>query len=102
VDIPAKLKSIGYTFAPKTTNGLPLTFTSEDITKLAIMEHDRFVKERLSNGWRYGEVRDLAEKTSPSLVPWEKLKEDGKKKDLDAVRDIPKILNKAGFEIRKL
>ncbi len=100
--IPAKLRPIGYMFAPRTSNKPSATFTEDEVLKLAIMEHDRFVAERLLAGWRRGKERDPKKKISPYLVPWEKLDPDAQKKDLDAVCAIPRLLDKAGFELHRL
>jgi hypothetical protein len=103
--IPAKLKQIGYTFAPKSTKNPPVTFSDDEVEQLAILEHDRFVQERRLAGWKWGTERDPANKISPFLVSWEALKgmeNDPQEWDRDAVRDIPIVLDKAGFELRKL
>jgi hypothetical protein len=99
--IPAKLKSVGYDFAPSAGKPGPVKFTSEEIEIMARMEHERWVAEKLLAGFAPG-ARDAAAKTSPYLVPWDEL--DGKIKDIDrqAVREIPDLLASAGFEIYRL
>jgi hypothetical protein len=44
-------------------------------------QHDSWMKLRLSQGWRYGAVKDAVAKTHPSLVPFEKLPEPERYKD---------------------
>jgi hypothetical protein len=63
------------------------------------MEHERWVEEKLSDGWRYSPTKDLEKKTIPYLVPWDDLSEADKDKDRNQVRNLPAFLAKARFEI---
>ncbi len=99
-DIPKKLQSIHYTLAPKTLSKIVLfEFNPQEIDSLAKQEHIRFVRERKEAGWILGPERDPEKKISPYLIPWNKLKKDVKDIDCTAIRDIPKIVDKAGFQI---
>jgi hypothetical protein len=99
-DIPAKLGAIGYEFVPTADwDAAPLSLTDGQVETLARIEHERWMKERLEAGYRYGPVRDAHNKVSPYLVPWEKLAEDVRDLDRDAVRLIPAILAAAGYAI---
>jgi hypothetical protein len=81
----------------------PLQFRPEEIETLAKIEHDRFVNERSAAGWIYSPgLKNPAKKTNPTLVPWEQLSEEERKKDRDAVNNIPAILAMAGFEVYRL
>jgi class 3 adenylate cyclase len=76
-DIPNKLYALGYELAPST--GLApsqLTVTPEQLELLSRREHDRWMAERQRQGWTYGPVRD-------------------------DVHNIPELIKKAGFQIRK-
>lgn len=44
--------------------------------------HENWCNVRKSQGWVYGEVKDLQNKTHPCLVPYEELPERQKIKDL--------------------
>ena len=68
---------------------------------LARLEHARWNAERLLQGWRYSPVKDLALKTSPYIVTWDKLDEKTRKYDYDPVNEIPAMLNLIGYEIFK-
>jgi hypothetical protein len=68
---------------------------------MAEMEHERWVAERLLDGWLIGE-KDHEKKTSPYLVPWNNLSEDVKDYDRETVRELPNFLAKAKFEIYRL
>jgi hypothetical protein len=43
--------------------------------------HENWMKEKLSNGWVYGEVKNAKYKIHPCLVPFENLPEFQQKKD---------------------
>ena len=73
-------------------------FKPEEEEMLAEMEHDRWVAERLQEGWRMG-PRDPEKKITPYLVAWDNLDEQIKDYDRDAVRGIPGILAEVGLEI---
>jgi TrkA-N domain/RyR domain len=99
-DIPAKLDAIGYEFVPTDDwDAAPLSLTDAQVETLARIEHERWMKERLEAGFRYGPVRDARNKVSPYLVPWEELAADVRDLDRDAVRLIPAILAAAGYAI---
>jgi hypothetical protein len=100
--IPAKLRSIGCGFAP-VVDRAPKTieFTPEEVEVMAEIEHERWVSERLLDGWVYGE-RDVEKRISPYLVPWNSLTDDVKEWDRQTVRELPKFLAKAKFEIYRL
>lgn len=44
-------------------------------------EHERWMRERLEGGWRYGPVRDEQRKLNPTLVPFDELPAAEKAKD---------------------
>ncbi len=56
------------------------------------MEHDRWCKEKLRKGWRYGKVRDDADNVHDDLCPWKELSYEAKHKDIATVKKIPRIL----------
>ncbi len=95
-----KLASIGAALAPLTrwdaTGGV---FGDDEVESLARLEHERFVAERLAAGWRAGPERDVTARTSPRLVAWEDLDEEGRALARDAIRAIPDTLARAGFQI---
>jgi hypothetical protein len=73
-----------------------------EVESLAIAEHDRWLTERISHGWTFGEVRDEVAKTHPSIRPWCELSEAERDKDRDAVRDIPLVLADFGLRLVRL
>jgi hypothetical protein len=78
-----------------------MEFTKDEIEIMAEMEHGRWNVERLSDGWRWGEKKDVDKKISPYLVGWDQLPENVKEWDREAVRAIPKLLESVGLEIRR-
>ena len=79
-----------------------ILITDAQVEQLAIRQHERYVQERLKNGWTFGPVRDNATRKHPLLIPWEKLDESEKEKDRDTVRNVPKLIALAGFRVRPL
>jgi ppGpp synthetase/RelA/SpoT-type nucleotidyltranferase len=73
-------------------------FTGEEVERMAELEHGRWNIERLRDGWRPG-PRDDSRKLHDCLVSWEKLPEEIKPYDRDAVRAFPEILAQAGLEV---
>jgi hypothetical protein len=47
----------------------------------ASAQHDSWMKQKLEEGWVYGEVKDADKKTHPCIVPFEQLPEFQQKKD---------------------
>lgn len=43
--------------------------------------HEKWMRDKLEQGWKYGEVKDAENKTHPSLVPFDQLSSDEKFKD---------------------
>jgi hypothetical protein len=100
--IPEKLRRVGCGFAPVVDREpVIVEFTLEEVEVLAEMEHERWVSERLLDGWVYGE-KDVEKKTTPYLVPWKSLKDNVKEWDRQAIRGLPEFLAKAKFEIYRL
>ncbi|HOT98012.1 MAG TPA: RyR domain-containing protein [bacterium] len=99
-DIPLKLEALGYTIVPERGVIKPIEFNAAEVERLAIMEHERWNRQRIAAGWTLGE-RNHAEHTTPYLVPWEQLPEEVKVWDREAVQGIPKALADAGFRIEK-
>jgi hypothetical protein len=76
-----------------------IEFPSETVELMAKMEHTRFVKERLSEGWKLGSPKDEVKKVSPTLIPYDDLSDEEKEKDRTTVMAIPVFLARAGFKV---
>lgn len=125
-DIPNKLARVGYVMVPARSDQVPFEFPEgdEDLERLAEMEHNRWVRAKVADEWRFGPEMDANRKEHPALLPWrkmskeekarrfspheleamgsEELPEEQKEKDRDLVRGIPKILARAGYAVVKL
>jgi hypothetical protein len=84
--IPAKLATLGFdlepwlalpdeerTWPPALTLGATMFRDPAERTRLAVLEHERWMADRRLNGWRLGEVRDNARKIHTDLVPFDDL-----------------------------
>ena len=60
-------------------NGVNFRLENPDAPASAM--HDNWSKEKLADGWVYGEIKDTNAKTHPCLVPFEELPEFQQKKD---------------------
>ena len=65
---------------------------------LAEAEHERWVQNKLENGWVAGE-RDNELKHHPDMIPYAQLSETMKDYDRAAIRNIPAYLNSIGYEL---
>ena len=63
--------------------------------------HEVWAKNRIEQGWTYGETRNDALKQHPCLVPYEELPEVEKKYDRDTVIGTLELICKLGFKITK-
>ena len=61
--------------------------------------HEVWAAGRIAEGWKYGEKRDTAEKTTPCLVPYEKLPETEKEYDRNTALSTLKLIEKLGYKI---
>lgn len=98
----AKLKKGGYSVTIMTDlNDDEFNFNKEDLELMAEYEHERWMAEKLKNGWKYGLVKDSGQKTHPCIIAYEKLSEEEKQKDRDTVIDLPQHLAMIGLKIYK-
>lgn len=97
-----KLKAVGCGIAPLTDWDVELfKFSPDEIEKMAEMEHERWIEERLRSGWKPGS-KDVKKKTSPYLILWGQLPEDIKELDRNTIRNMPAFLARACFQIYRL
>jgi hypothetical protein len=93
------LASVGCDLVPlRRWGGAEPPFTDGEVAQLAAREHARWYDDRVASGWTYGAVRDDVAKKNPLLVPWEELTDDARAANVDAVRGLPGMLARAGFE----
>lgn len=63
--------------------------------------HDVWAKNRIEQGWTYGEKRSDELKQHPCLIPYEELPEVEKDYDRDTALGTLKLILKLGFKISK-
>ena len=61
--------------------------------------HETWAKARMSNGWKYGPIRNDAIKESPFLIPYDELPEAEKEYDRLISINVLKTIKKLGFDI---
>ena len=94
------LELMGWEMRPQGSAGEVVPeITNEIVEMLAMHEHSAWVQERIGSGWVYGEIKDVENKTSPYLVPFEELTEEVKDLDRDSIRNIPVLLDLIGMSI---
>lgn len=123
-DIPGKLAVAGYAIKPARSNEPRFDFPGADLEMLAEMEHDRWMKTKIKNGWRWAPKTDKQNRLHKDILLWrlmtdqEKAKQytpaelaaigkkilhdKEKEKDRVLIRGIPKILGQAGYTIVKV
>ncbi|MFA5523144.1 MAG: RyR domain-containing protein [Tissierellales bacterium] len=100
--ITDKLRYLGYSASEENEGGTEIKeLEPSQIEYLSKIEHDSWVDERSKNGWTYGEAKDIDNKISPHLIPYEELTEDVKELDRDTVRNIISLLNTIGLKVYK-
>jgi hypothetical protein len=97
--IYSKLAASGFIMIPARSNQRSFTFPGTFLEELAIMEHERYRRMKLADGWKWAPETDKANKKHTDLGPWEELSEIAKAKDREFVQAIPGILAKVGYTI---
>lgn len=62
-------------------------------------QHEEWLKKRTEDGWRYGQVISLANKTHPLLRPWDELPERYRHVDLDQPQKLLDLLGEHGYVV---
>lgn len=63
--------------------------------------HEVWALSRIREGWKYGEKKDSAAKTTPCLVPYEELPEEEKDYDRNSALHTLRLIVKLGYTISK-
>ncbi|HMS38824.1 MAG TPA: hypothetical protein PKE69_01265 [Pyrinomonadaceae bacterium] len=121
-DIPNKLGKIGCVMTPLRGKKKIFRFKNKEIEFLAEMEHERWMRGKLKEGWRYAPKKEKLKKLHDGILHWREHSEtelaqlyspeelnaiDSNKllsdyyKDIDRhmIKNIPRILEKAGETI---
>lgn len=96
-EIGERLAAIGCIMVPAFDPALDFAFDDAEIQLLARLEHERWRGERTGQGFEFGPIRSA--RTRPDLVPWERLSDEARLRNLRDVRCIPDMLARAGFQV---
>lgn len=99
ISIPDKLAAIGCHIGTESEGTAVESFNDGEILKMAMMEHDRWVAERESNGWVYGPQKDVDRRISPYIAPWEEIPEEIQRYDVETVENIIPLLKRLGLKV---
>ena len=87
---------------PIDTNDVELP---EELVQLSEMiaenVHEVWARDRMNQGWTYGEHRDDKLKQTPCLIPYNELPEEEKEYDRNTSQETLKVILKLGFKISK-
>jgi voltage-gated potassium channel Kch len=98
--IAQKLDTIGCRIITMEDWDARFSFSPDEVEKLAVMEHERWMADKFRAGWRFAPGdKDIEGRTNPCLVPWHELTEEAKEKDRQQVRSLPAFLEYEGFQI---
>jgi len=77
-------------------------FTEEEVETLAKMEHERWMAERLLEGWQPGETRDDAARINPNLRSWDQVSSATQAYNRESMKHLPVDLAAAGFQVTRI
>jgi ryanodine receptor 2 len=63
--------------------------------------HNRWMKNRILEGWIYGKERNDVKKETPCLVPYNELTEEEKEYDRETALETIRALNELGYKVIK-
>ena len=99
-EIGEKLARIDCLVVPASDPVPGFAFDDDEVRLLARLEHERWMDERTAQGFRFGPAR--GERTRPDLVPWERLSDETRARNLQSVRRIPVMLDHVGLQAMRV
>jgi len=69
--IPEKLAAVGFMIEPLGEEGQADALKDEEFEKVSRLEHIRWVRHHIDNGWRYAPVKNKAMKQHDALIAWD-------------------------------
>jgi hypothetical protein len=91
------LAAIGCLMVPASGPPPGFAFSDDEVQQLARREHERRASERAAQGVKNGTGQDG--RPGPGLMPWEQLPDEARARYADAVRRIPAMLARVGFQV---
>ena len=67
--------------------------------KIAANVHDVWAQGRIAEGWKFGTTKNVEQKTTPLLVPYDELPESEKEYDRNTALETLKMIVKIGYNI---
>lgn len=98
---PAHLEAIGCSIEIANLVDPPYQPTGPELTVMAKCEHERWMRDKMADGWTWGKDKNDVYRTHPDIKDWSVLGPKEQQKDYDAVIDIPKLLKLVGLAIVK-
>lgn len=87
-------------YVPSPIDTSAITGVDQDILELlAKNTHEVWAKQRIDDGWTYGEHKDEIKKTTPLLIPYEELSEEEKQYDRNTAEQALKVMMAAGIPL---
>jgi hypothetical protein len=98
--IVAQIEAVWLEVAPEFDwDATPLPLSHSQVETMARIEHDRWMAERVAQGWTHGAVRDNTARRHPSIVAWDELPEDTREANRTTIRQRPAVLARAGLRV---
>jgi hypothetical protein len=97
-ELPRQLAEVGLMLERARGSGRAL-FRADTVAQLAIAEHDRWMRQKLADGWTYGASRDDDARRHPDMVPWRQLPDDRREIDVARITQLPAQLARIGYRI---
>jgi hypothetical protein len=79
--IPEKLAAVGFMIEPLGEAGEADALTEEEFEMVSRLEHIRWVRHHIDNGWRYASKKNKAMKQHDALIAWD----DAERQQVEAV-----------------
>jgi uncharacterized membrane protein len=99
-EIGERLAKIDCLVVPADDPAPAFAFDDDEVQLLARLEHERWMDKATAQGFRFGPAR--GERTRPDLVPWERLSDETRTRNLQSVRRIPVMLDHVGFQAMRI
>ena len=89
-----------YNPKPIDTSDIELPIVLMALTEeIASNVHDVWATSRIAEGWTYGDTKDVGQKKTPLLVPYDELPESEKDYDRNTALETLKLIVKLGYSI---
>jgi len=100
-DLDFDVETNSVEIAPEERNGISVNDEQHlaVCTAMAKARHNKWMRDRLNSGWRYGLKVDSEEMTHPMLRPWEQLPDNFRQIDMDSPQALLDLIAAQGYAI---